>query len=1322
MKHFSRPPSLGGEKPARPPWRRVRWAHKLTLLVFLLILFIPSAALSQGKLQWAEKGPSGGMVNALIINPQNAAILYAGTNDGVFRSNDGGNTWSVQNSGMGSAMQINVMSLDPQNPDIIYAGTDKGLYRSSDGAGHWTLIGADLAQDIIFALAVDLLLPGVIFAAFPGAGFKQGIHKSTDGGDSWTLVSEEFPEEIVSIWSLAVAPKSSDIVYAGTDHGVFKSVDGGQSWVSATDDVLPSDIPVYQLAIDPQWPDTVYAGTYAGIYRTTDGGTTWVATNNGIDTEPTLALIIDPVDPNIIYASMGGISPKGLCRSTNRGEDWTWEDERTTDLDERMILALAINPRSRRVIYKGTGSGIYRSNDAGTTWDEINQGLVNVEIRQLAVDPCCAGHLYAATLSGIYATTDGGDTWTTTNEGLLSKNVLHIIVDPESPGCLYASSWEGQIYVSKDAGANWGLVIHGFNSDTQVSDMAVWHPPGEDEEPSWLFASTSNDGVWLSRDQEHNIWIDANVPVTETSSLLITALDVLYVGTQEGIYRLILTTDLDEKGLGWESVSNGLPQSAVTSMVSDPRDTMTMYAATDIEGIWKTEDGGETWRQIGQGTLPTRVRVESLALSPRKRGAPVLYAGIYGGLFRSEDGGESWIGENQGLRKATVSTVAADPSEPGSIYVGTTNSGVFHATDDALRGVSSSTIALIVATGIIAVGYYVARHRSWSLSSRQQPQEVDYDWGIWERLIGKTFLQHNEVTIAMLDTVPSEVREKALEYYVSQHPEQDIVRRRNPTRIEPANFLPLQRFARNWNAAQSRLGSASFEPVAASLVDQLCDLLGFTRLETRSYKNLHGYVVKASALRLRIPSRFPIIFLPQQTFTSEDIDGIQDLMRILGMTSYFAIVIQMVDSVSHPGRKRALEQALGRTAHDLIVLNYRDLWRMFIAQDTIRCFIDIILSQVDLTVVSPYVISGPVPENMFFGRDYELKAIIRTIRDHSFAIVGGRKIGKTSILAKVYRLMAEMADFHPLYLDCQAINSYDGFFETLGAAWDIIGAKPSPEAFRRLIYEVWRNHPRNNVVVLLDEVDALLKYDQKNEEKLFRVFRALSQEERCRFVFCGERVLNARLHASDSPLFNFGNSIRLSYLTPEATARIINDPMREMGVEMEETDKVVERIVEISSCHPNIVQYICQQAIVHINKAGVRTITPDEIEAVVHSDAFIEYFVEVTWGNATLLEKIISLTLLDEDEAGLTHIQELILRSGITVNPDTLETALTGLCLCSLMDKKGESYYFAARSFPVILKERANAEMLLDSLARKYLASNQLTIPALPQPPHGREK
>ena len=82
------------------------------------------------------------------------------------------------------------------------------------------------------------------------------------------------------------------------------------------------------------------------------------------------------------------------------------------------------------------------------------------------------------------------------------------------------------------------------------------------------------------------------------------------------------------------------------------------------------------------------------------------------------------------------------------------------------------------------------------------------------------------------------------------------------------------------------------------------------------------------------------------------------------------------------------------------MLNGNDLRQIIIARDPDKRLVEIILQQVDLTVVSPYMTSGPVPENMFFGRDHELKTITRKINDTSFALIGGRKIGKTSTLVQ----------------------------------------------------------------------------------------------------------------------------------------------------------------------------------------------------------------------------------------------------------------------------------------------------------------------------------
>ena len=95
------------------------------------------------------------------------------------------------------------------------------------------------------------------------------------------------------------------------------------------------------------------------------------------------------------------------------------------------------------------------------------------------------------------------------------------------------------------------------------------------------------------------------------------------------------------------------------------------------------------------------------------------------------------------------------------------------------------------------------------------------------------------------------------------------------------------------------------------------------------------------------------------------------------------------------------------------MLNGQDLRQILIARDPGKRLVEIILQQVDLSVVSPYVTSGPVPASMFFGRDHELKTITRKITDTSFALIGGRKIGKTSILDRVYRLLGESRDLIP---------------------------------------------------------------------------------------------------------------------------------------------------------------------------------------------------------------------------------------------------------------------------------------------------------------------
>jgi hypothetical protein len=558
----------------------------------------------------------------------------------------------------------------------------------------------------------------------------------------------------------------------------------------------------------------------------------------------------------------------------------------------------------------------------------------------------------------------------------------------------------------------------------------------------------------------------------------------------------------------------------------------------------------------------------------------------------------------------------------------------------------------------------------------------------------------NQVGLDALPNIPSKLRLRVLQQYVQEQGDDNLILRLNPPLLQPANSLQVWELLRNWSAAQRRLtNAAAFSPVVTRIAEQLCQLLGFELLDSRSYKNLHGHVIKVRALRLKIPSTFPLVFLQSPDIAKQDISNLHSLMRIIGIPSYLALLV-VPDDKGVPGRQYGIARTRLRilehgTAYDFVVMGFDDLYRIFVAKDAEKRFIQLLLEQVDLTAVSPYVTSGPVPENMFFGRDYELKTITRTIGDQSFAIVGGRKIGKTSVLAKLHRLFTESPDYHTLYLDCQAVQDYHDLCEATEIVWKVTWSERSPEQWMQLVDSVGQQRAGQLIVILLDEVDALLKYDMGNQERLLRAFRAVAQAGSCRFILCGGRVLAAGLHDSDSALFNFCQTIRLTYLSPRDTGRIVLEPMQEMGIGFEDASKLMQRIVDLSACHPNIVQYICQQLLVQLHARGDRLITLADLESIASSTPFSEYFVQVMWGNTTPLERLITLLMLDQPGITVDEATVLLREHGVEVGASPTEHALKGLVLCSILNRDGQEYYFAAPAFPSIVTVTQDVEALL---------------------------
>jgi hypothetical protein len=331
---------------------------------------------------------------------------------------------------------------------------------------------------------------------------------------------------------------------------------------------------------------------------------------------------------------------------------------------------------------------------------------------------------------------------------------------------------------------------------------------------------------------------------------------------------------------------------------------------------------------------------------------------------------------------------------------------------------------------------------------------------------------------------------------------------------------------------------------------------------------------------------------------------------------------------------------------------------------------------------------------MFFGRDYELKTITRGIGDQNFAIVGGRKIGKTSVLTKVHRSFTESPDYQALYLDCQAVQNYHDFCDATETMWKVAWSERCPEQWMQLVDSVGQQGA-GQLVILLDEVDALLKHDISNQERLLKAFRAVAQAGSCRFVLCGGKVLAAGLHDSDSALFNFCHTIRLTYLSPRDTGCIVLEPMQEMCIGFEDAGKLMQRIVDLSACHPNLVQYVCQQLIVRLHARGDRLITLADLESIASSTPFSEYFVQVMWGNTTPMERLIALLMLDQPSITVNQAETLLRERGVEVGPSPTEHALEGLVLCSILNREGLEYYFAAPAFPSIVTVTQDVEALL---------------------------
>ncbi len=299
------------------------------------------------------------LVLAMILHPWDNKIVYAGTEEGLYKTIDGGLTW--ERKGLKGRV-VSALASDPSNASIIYAATDSGIYKTMNGGDSWS--GPSGYWFYSLAIGKDPLNPGVNII-YGGSAFGLGIQKAEDDGSiPWDVVVWEeknngLSEDEKYVTCLAIDPSDPSILYAGTAGKVLKTKDGGDTWERKVDG-LPPDESIISLAIDPYAPQILYAGTYVGLYTSNDGGDTWEFRDGGLGKRYIRFLAVDPMDSLKICA---GTYDDGAFASIDGGENWSQIDQGLTgDLSKRIIaLAMDVKEMDNPVVYAGTGCGVFKA-------------------------------------------------------------------------------------------------------------------------------------------------------------------------------------------------------------------------------------------------------------------------------------------------------------------------------------------------------------------------------------------------------------------------------------------------------------------------------------------------------------------------------------------------------------------------------------------------------------------------------------------------------------------------------------------------------------------------------------------------------------------------------------------------------------------------------------------------------------------------------------------------------------------------------------------------------------------------------------------------
>ncbi|HUU82913.1 MAG TPA: hypothetical protein VM243_05350 [Phycisphaerae bacterium] len=634
---------------------------------------------------WSGNDDASGRVVALAPHPTDPDTVYIGAaSGGIWKTTDGGALWTTLTDELAN-LNHGALALDPSDPQVVYAGTGEyttgstgdGLFRSPDGGATWTRF-ATKAQvgSTCASVAVHPTDPLTVHVT-GGSGYR----RTTNGGASWT--NGGFLGGSAS--ALALNPVDPQIVFMGRhSDGVYRSTNGGTSFTRLTNGLPTTGIRRVLVALAPSNPDRVYtafinsSSGLLGFYRSDDGGDSWTQMVNTPDFPYPQGWYdafvgVDPTDEDTVYC--GGVFPSyavaGVIKSTNGGTNWT--DITYGTFGEQLHPdqhAIAFGPDG--TIWIGNDGGVWKSNNGGDSWVNCNDTLNVTQNYAIALHPSDPVQMMTGTQDN---GTIGRDADVLQWPQILGGDGGFLAYDFLYPTRRYVTYVYLSVYrfvgtSSSNISGPWGsdddpvnfiapLVMDPNDRYTLLGGTnRVWRTNNAHTSASWSAISTSTvaGGGTLNA-----------IAVAEGAS------DTIYTGSSTG--SVYVTTDAST----WNDRSTGLPSGQVSDIMIDPVDPAVAYVASHNTAgarVLRTENYGVSWSDV-TGDLPSGISARALAVDWRFD-PPHLYAGSGVGVYSSADGGATWIKDGLDLPNVNIGDLAVDLVE-GTITAATYGRGTWRA-------------------------------------------------------------------------------------------------------------------------------------------------------------------------------------------------------------------------------------------------------------------------------------------------------------------------------------------------------------------------------------------------------------------------------------------------------------------------------------------------------------------------------------------------------------------------------------------------------------------------------------------------------------------